>query len=121
MTKIGVDIIENKRVAKLYDRYKDSFVNKVLTEDEKTIFNKKTDKVKYLASRWAAKEAVGKALGCGLSCGIKNIEILNRSNGQPYVKLYNKASDKLLANGSSIVEISISHEKHYSIAFVITL
>jgi len=84
MLKIGVDIIENDRVSKIFDRFGDLFADKILTKNEKEIFLSKKDKVKYLASRWAGKEAVGKALGCGLSCGIKNIEILNYENGQPY-------------------------------------
>jgi len=119
--KIGVDIVENQRVASLYKKYGDKFVKRILTEQEFQIFQGKKNQVGYLASRWAGKEAVGKALSSGLSCGIKNIEILNHERGQPYVVLYNEALARLKEINCNKIEISISHERLFSVAFVITL
>ncbi|MFP4456695.1 MAG: holo-ACP synthase [Halanaerobiales bacterium] len=119
--KIGVDIVENQRIAAIYKKYGEKFAKKILTDNEFKIFQNKIDQVGFLSSRWAGKEAVGKALSSGLSCGIKNIEILNYDNGQPYVILYNEALEKLQENDCTKVEISISHERLFSVAFVITL
>lgn len=118
---IGVDIVENARVAKLYEKYQGRFVEKILTEREREIYRQKKNKALYLASRWAAKEAVSKALGTGLKCGIKNIEIVSGENGQPQVNLYKKALKEFEKNGCKKIEISISHERQFSVAFVVTL
>ncbi len=85
------------------------------------MFFERKESISFLAGRWAAKEAVGKALGVGLKCGISNIEVLNDLNGVPYVTLHKDAKTQAKLLGVERIELSISHEKDYSVAFVVTL
>ncbi len=96
---IGVDIVKHSRVNL-------KIAKKVLTEKEleqlKDISNEEA-KNQYLSSRFAAKEAIIKATNKKYS--FKDIEVL-RTNGAPSVNIKN-------------LELSISHEEDYSVAFCI--
>ncbi len=97
--KIGVDIVKHSRVNM-------KIAKKVLTEKEnkqlEEIKNKEAKK-EYLSSRFAAKEAIIKATNKKYS--FKDIEVL-RTEGSPRVNIKN-------------LELSISHEEDYSVAFCI--
>lgn len=97
---VGTDIVKNNRV-------KSKIAKRILTENELAVYKSKHDDLKneYLASRFAAKEAIVKATNKMLD--INKIEILNEENGKPY------------CTNIDGIEISISHEDEYSIAFAI--
>lgn len=97
---IGTDIIQNNRV-------KLSIAGRILTDAEYVLFEQKHDglKVEYLASRFAAKEAIVKATNKQFL--INQIEILNDDDGRPY------------CSNIDGIQITISHEKEYSVAFAI--
>lgn len=97
---VGTDIVKN-------DRIKLKIAEKILTENEYAIFNKKNDKrkIEYLASRFAAKEAIVKATNSKYT--INKIEVLSDESGKPY------------CSNIEGIELSISHEIDYSIAFAI--
>ena len=97
--KIGCDIVENKR---LIDK-SDKFIDLVLTEKEKQLYNQR-NKVEFLSGRFAAKEAIMKCLSNTKELKFTDIEILNDESGKPY------------CNIEDIEDISISHEKEYTIA-----
>lgn len=106
---IGIDIVENKRIEKSIN---DNFINIILTEKERGIYNKKNGKKKleFIAGRFAAKEAIYKAISKKENPTFHEVEILNDNNGYPYVRYKNY---KIL--------ISISHENKYTIAEAIVL
>ncbi|MEY3189601.1 MAG: holo-(acyl-carrier-protein) synthase, partial [Pseudomonadota bacterium] len=92
---LGTDIVNINRIQKIYSKYGNQFLDKILTESEKKI-EKKTSKLKNIATiakRFAAKEAISKAIGHGFSNGIhfKDIEIYNDESGKPYANLNGKA------------------------------
>lgn len=97
--KIGCDIVENKRLVDVSE----TFINHVLTDKEKEIY-KKRKQVEFLAGRFACKEAIMKSLPNTKELAFTDIEILNDENGKPY------------CNIEGIEDISISHEKEYTIA-----
>ncbi|MFQ6862132.1 MAG: holo-ACP synthase [Beduini sp.] len=104
--EIGVDIVDLKRL-NIHNRH---FIERILTPDERELFNqKKTDqqKLEFLGGRFAAKEAYSKALGTGIGpISFQQIEVLNDESGKPYLNAPN-------------AKISISHEKEYAVAFVV--
>lgn len=84
---IGLDIADIDRIEKAYER-KNSFSERVLTDEEQIMFNSLTGKrqMEFLAGRYAAKEAYSKAVGTGIGkLGFKDIEILPDSKGKPVV------------------------------------
>ncbi len=114
---LGTDIVNMNRVKKIYSKYGDQFLNKILTETEK-----KTPQLKNIASiakRFAAKEAVSKAIGYGFSKGVhfKNIEIYNDKSGKPCAQLNGKA--KAILNKISKkynIFLSLSDDKPWAVA-----
>lgn len=98
---IGVDIVSLNRIHL-------KIASKILSPLEKEVFgviNNKERKIEYLAGRFAAKEAYFKASNTKET--FVSISVLNDDAGKPYIK------DKKEVN------LSISHEKDYLIAFVV--
>ena len=116
---IGVDIVSIKRISRKID---ERFINRVYTKDEKSYCKNKENNSHHFAGRLAGKEAVSKALKMSWDGGInwKDIEIINEENGVPRVVLHGEA--KKVANERKIrnIQISISHEKEYAVAFAVT-
>ena len=103
--KVGIDIIENKRL-----EGKEEFLNRILSTRELDIYNSRNKSLEFLGGRWAAKEAFLKALQQSiLAISLNEIEVLNKENGAPYIQF----KERIYEN------VSISHEKEYSIAMVI--
>jgi len=118
----GVDIVDNKRIKKLINNK--NFINRIFNKSEIKESYKKKNKVNYYAKRFAAKEAFVKALGTGFSKGINfnNIIITNSLSGKPAIKLdfkLNKIIKKKYKNTKFNINLSLSDEKDYSIAYVI--
>ncbi|KJU87348.1 phosphopantetheine-protein transferase domain protein, partial [Candidatus Magnetobacterium bavaricum] len=67
--------------------------------------------------RFAAKEAFIKA--CGKATAFKDIEVVSDSLGKPSLRLHDGAEGCMRALGITASHLSISHEKHYSVAVVI--
>ena len=120
---IGVDIVSIERISKNIEDINNRFINRVYTKDEINYCKNKENNSHHFAGRLAGKEAVSKALKMTWKEGInwKDIEILNEKNGIPKVKLYGEAEK--IANKRKIkdIRISISHEKDYAVAFVVTI
>lgn len=115
--KIGNDIIETDRIEKLCKKYGDKFKNRVYTNNEiEYCESKNINKYQSYAGRFAAKEAVFKAISYDFKNKYKinwtDIEIINDSNGRPYVNLKN-------LNFFNDIDISISHIEKYAIASAI--
>ena len=119
---IGVDIIENKRIAKSIK--KKNFLKKIFNKQEIDFFNKGKKSYNFYAKRFAAKESLSKALGSGFreNLAFKDIIILNDKLGKPFFKTTKKLNN-LITNKFKIKKytlfLSISDEKDYSIAFTL--
>jgi holo-[acyl-carrier protein] synthase len=84
---IGTDILELRRVEKVYERFGDRFARRLLLDEEQTLFASAKNKTRFLGMRFAAKEAVAKALGTGFSNGIwvRDVGSVPNALGQPQV------------------------------------
>lgn len=104
---IGVDIVENDRFSSFLDCERK--LKKILSSAELNTYSKislNKRKLEYLASRFAAKEALYKA---GLRDTFTDVSILNNDDGSPYV----------VCSEDLDIKISISHNNSMSIAMVI--
>lgn len=116
---IGCDIINVHRIERVFCRFGDKFVNRILTSREREYAALKTNchgaLMLFLAKRYAAKEAYVKATGAGVGkmVGFQDIEIANDVMGKPY---FNKVV--ACAKGGSAF-LSLSDELPYVIAYVI--
>ena len=60
---IGTDILRIERIAAAHARYGERFARRILMPEELQGFGSSGNPVRYLAMRFAAKEAIVKALG----------------------------------------------------------
>jgi holo-[acyl-carrier protein] synthase len=84
---IGVDVLEAARIKKVFDRFGDHFIERLLmpAEREQLARTKRTER--FLAMRFAAKEAIVKAMGTGFSHGIwiRDVGVVQNAWGKPEV------------------------------------
>ena len=120
---IGVDIVSIGRISKNIDDINDRFINRVYTKDEINYCNKKKNISHHFAGKLAGKEAVSKALKLSWEKGInwRDIEIVSEENDIPKVILHGDAKDVSNKRKIKDIQISISHEKDYAVAFAITI
>ena len=119
---IGVDIIENSRIAKSLKN--GVFIKRIFSESEILMAKKIKDKKNYYSKRFAAKEAFAKSIGTGFrnNLNFKDISIVNDKLGKPSFIINEKIKKiikKQFNTTSFNLFLSISDEKKYSIAYVI--
>ncbi|VVD98805.1 holo-ACP synthase [Pandoraea horticolens] len=122
---VGTDILQISRVVGVMTRTNGRFAERVLGPEELKVYyaRQKRSEVRglaYLCTRFAAKEAVSKAIGLGMRWPMtwRAVQTLNAPSGKPFVA----ASGELvqwLAERQLSIEISITDEKEYAVAFAI--
>lgn len=87
---IGVDLIEIARIEAACARFGERFARRILTDRELERYHARRARsaargVAYLATRFAAKEAISKALGLGMRTPMtwRAVEIINDASGRP--------------------------------------
>jgi holo-[acyl-carrier protein] synthase len=84
---IGTDILQVDRVAATYKRFGAHFVDRLLLPEEKRLFDQANNAVRFLAMRFAAKEAIVKAMGTGFANGmwLRDSGVLPNRLGRPEI------------------------------------
>lgn len=84
---IGTDVVQLSRVDSTWQRFGMHFVNRLLLDEERTLFEQSKRPVRFLAMRFAAKEAVVKAMGTGFANGmwVRDVGTVPNRLGQPQV------------------------------------
>ena len=121
----GIDIVEIRRISKIYDKFGINFLIKVLSNQElKIIPTQKKRRIDFVSGRFVAKEAIAKALGTGFRNGLsfKKVSVINDDYGKPEVILDRNIYEifKKKIKDFNIL-VSISHEKKYCIASAIVI
>ena len=113
----GIDIVDIRRVQRIYTKHPRSFANRILHKVELAEFDQQRNKLQYLSSRFAVKEAISKSLGVGMRGKVswKNIYITHDKFGKP-VTNFEKAIAGEIDIDNVEVSVSISHEKNYTVA-----
>ncbi len=118
---LGTDIAEIERVEKALSRSGDAFAERILSQFELEQYQTLKQKGRFLAKRFAAKEAASKALGTGIAHGVTfhDFTVSNDENGKPLLTLSGKALELSLRHNVSHIHLTISDERHYTVATVI--
>ena len=118
---LGTDIVEIERITAHVARSGDKLAKRVLTEAEFDIYQQHSQPSRYLAKRFAAKEAAAKALGTGIGRGIsfQHFEVRNDAQGKPELFLSGRAAELAAELGVTALWLSISDEQAYACATVI--
>jgi len=120
---IGTDIVRVSRIQKSLDRYGERFARRILAGQELDDFQRTLHPARFLARRFAAKEAVVKAYGTGFTQGItfQDIVVSHDAAGKPLLLLSGRALELQREMGIGEQFISISDEQDYAVAFVTLL
>ncbi|UXI01751.1 holo-ACP synthase [Photobacterium sp. TY1-4] len=118
---LGTDIAAIDRVENVFSRTGDTFAERVLAPEELAVFHGLKHKARYLAKRFAVKEAASKALGTGIACGVTfhDFTVSNDALGKPVLALSGKAGELAAQMGVRHVHLTIADEKQYAVATVI--
>jgi len=121
----GIDIVEIQRIAEVWQRRGQRFLDRVYTpyEQSRCLQGAPGVQLERLAAHFAAKEAVMKALGTGLRQGVRwrDIEIRHHPSGQPYVSLTGPTRELARSRGIGTIHVSLSHGRMYAVASAIAL
>ncbi len=84
---VGTDIVEFARVQATYERFGEHFVHRILMAEEIELFRRSKQPARFLAMRFAGKEAAVKAMGTGFRNGmwLRDVGILNNDWGRPVI------------------------------------
>jgi holo-[acyl-carrier protein] synthase len=118
---LGIDTIEIDRIARVYRRYPQRFLDRIFAPGEQAYALRYKDPVPRLAARFAAKEACMKALGTGWNFGVrwKDIVVVNEKGGKPDLQLHGKAKTFFERLCGERIHLSITHSREHATAIVI--
>ena len=122
---IGVDLVEMQRINGVMERQGEAFLKRVLNDDEIRVYKARSAGnpergVRFLATRFAAKEAFSKAMGSGIGqlVGFHSLSVLNEENGRPYIEL--KGELKVFCEKMALQAfVSLADESHCVVAQVV--
>lgn len=125
---IGSDIVAMHRIDALLERWGEKFARRILGPEELTEYRRRYQRgahgpgyaARYLAKRFAAKEAFSKALGLGLRgpMTLLSLQVLNDRRGKP-VAVARKALAPYIEERRLIAHVSLSDEADHVMAFVV--
>jgi holo-[acyl-carrier protein] synthase len=122
---IGTDICDIRRIQASLDRHGERFAAKILSEAELATWRARSARwpargVRYLATRFSAKEAFSKAVGLGMRMPMtwKLCEVGKLPSGKPVIVLHGVLKDWCEARGLTAM-VSVTDETDYAASFVV--
>ena len=122
---IGTDICDIRRIRASFERHGERFAQKILSDAELAVWRRRSARwpergVRYLATRFSAKEAFSKAIGLGMRMPMhwRLCEIANQPSGQPRIVLHGGLKDWFEAR-QLVAHISVSDESDYAASFCV--
>lgn len=93
---IGVDVLEARRIAETLERFGDRFRDHLLMPEEKVQLARTKRPERFIAMRFAAKEAIVKAMGTGFAHGvwIRDVGVVQNAWGKPEV-VFSRRGDRV--------------------------
>lgn len=122
---VGADLVEIGRIAAAVERFGERFVERILGPQERVRYSARRARsasrgLAFLATRFAAKEAVSKAIGLGMRSPMswRAVEIVNAPSGQPQVVVHGALADFVRTKRLRL-SVSVSDEQTMAMAFVV--
>jgi len=118
---IGTDIVELARIESMRARYGARCAEHLLSRSELSEYHASHDAARFLAKRYAAKEAFAKAVGSGLRApvSLRRISIVHDALGKPVLQFDESLRLHLAQLGINRHHVSISDERDLIVAFVV--
>ncbi len=122
---IGTDICDIRRIRASLAKHGERFAQKVLSDNEMQTYRARSARwpergVRYVATRFSAKEAFSKAIGLGMRMPMtwRLCEVAKLPSGQPTLVLHGVLKDWFEAKGLS-AHVSVSDESDYATSYVV--
>lgn len=122
---IGTDICDIRRIRASLEKHGDRFAQKVLSDAEMKTYRLRSERwpergVRYVATRFSAKEAFSKAIGLGMRMPMtwRLCEVAKLPSGQPTIVLHGELKTWFEAQGLS-AHVSVSDESDYATSYVV--
>jgi len=122
---IGTDLCDIRRITATVGRRGDRFAERVLGPAELAVFHARRARaegrgLRFLATRFSAKEAFSKAIGLGIRSPMtwRACEILNEPSGKPYVRLSGELAAWFEAR-ELVAHVTVTDEADYAASFVV--
>lgn len=118
---VGTDIVELVRIEGTYRRFGEHFLNRLLMDEERALFEKARNPTRFLAMRFAAKEAAVKALGTGFAHGvwIRDVGVVNNAWGKPDLIWSERGLAVRNSMGAGAGHVSLTDDAGLIIAFAV--
>ena len=118
---VGTDIVAVARIQKMYADYGAALARRVLSEQEWGNWVKQDDAARFLAKRFAAKEAFAKAVGTGIRppVSFRHISVCHDALGKPEFVCAPELQVWLSQRGITRVHLSLRDERDYVVAFTL--
>ena len=122
---IGTDICDIRRIRASLEKHGERFAQKVLSDNEMKTYRARSERwpergVRYVATRFSAKEAFSKAIGMGMRMPKtwRLCEVAKLPSGQPTIVLHGVLKEWFEAKGLS-AHVSVSDESDYATSYVV--
>ncbi len=122
---IGTDICDVRRIRASLDRHGERFALKILAEGEMQTWRQRSARwpergVRFVATRFSAKEAFSKAIGLGMRMPMtwRLCEVGRLASGQPTIVLHGVLREWFEARGLR-AHLSVTDESDYAASFVV--
>lgn len=122
---IGTDICDVRRIRASLGRHGDRFAEKVLSDAELVVWRRRSERnaergVRYLATRFSAKESFSKAIGMGMRMPMtwRLCEIGNLPSGQPVLVLHGVLK-AWFEERQLTAHVTVTDETDYAASFVV--
>lgn len=117
---VGTDLVAIGRMQALWQRHGARALERLLAPDERDDCRASREPGRFLAKRFAAKEALGKALGTGIRAPVllTAIAVTHDALGKPVFSFGAELAQWIAARGL-VCHLSMSDEAEYALAFVV--
>ena len=120
---IGVDVLEAARIKRTFERFGERFVEHLLLPEERSQLAHTQRRERFLAMRFAAKEAIVKAMGTGFAHGmwIRDVGVVQNSWGKPEVVFSARGERVRRALGVGEAHVTLTDEAGLVVAVAVLL
>jgi holo-[acyl-carrier protein] synthase len=120
---IGTDVVQLSRVEETWTRFGTHFVERLLLDEERVLFDTNKRPARFLAMRFAAKEAVVKAMGTGFAHGmwIRDVGMVPNRWGQPQIIFSDRGQAMCDALGIDGGHLSLTDEAGLIVAVAVLM